>query len=240
MDGDDLWVEQLVGSGSPFVEVLAPDVRLMFSGKDGLDFVGVRHRVVQDVDVDDSGSRLVWAIVVFSGTYAEDFLIHESLSFRSGGTDEDELSVGGRQRGEHGCFHGHDVYFLRFVHDYLGDGKATDVACLVVERPEMATGTGIGVLDVVLPVLVQEHRVRAVLGLERGDGLEHVVLYDVGCRLLEGHYYRVVVREERFLYEQLGKREGLSHLSGTVDDNHVLCCVKQFLLPGDAYWGMGF
>ena len=104
----------------------------------------------------------------------------------------------------------------------------------------MAAGTGIGVLDVVLPVLVQEHRVRAVLGLERGVGLEHVVLYDVGGRLLESHDYRVVVREERFLYEQLGKREGLPHLSGTVDDNHVLGGVKQFLLPGDVDGCMGF
>ena len=119
MCGDYEGIEQLVGSGSPFVEVLAPDVRFISAGKDGLDFVGVGHRVVQDVDVDDAGGRLVGAVIVFSGTDAEDFLIHEALSFRPAGTDEVKLSVGGGQRGEHGGFHGHDVYFLRFVHDYL-------------------------------------------------------------------------------------------------------------------------
>ena len=81
------------------------------------------------------------------------------------------MSVGGRQCRKHGGFHGNDVYFLSFVNDDLGDGKATDVAGLVVEGSEMATGTGIGVLDVVLSVLVQEHGVRAILGLESGDGL---------------------------------------------------------------------
>jgi len=87
MRWDYLRIEQLVGSGSPFVEVLAPDVGFVSAGKDGLYLVRVRHRVMQDVHVDDSGSRLSGSIVIFSGTYPEDFLIHEALAFRSGGSD---------------------------------------------------------------------------------------------------------------------------------------------------------
>lgn len=192
-------IKELVGSGSPFVEILASDVRFVASGEDGLYLVRVGHRVVEDVDVDDSGRRLSWAVVVLSGTYAQDFLVHESGAFRSGGPDKDKLSVGGRQGREHRRFHRQDVDFLGFVHDDFRDRKPSDVAGLVVERTEMATGTRIGILDVVFAVLVEKHSIGAVLGLEGRHGLEHVVLYDVGRGLLEGYDYRVVVRKERFL-----------------------------------------
>lgn len=200
----------------------------------------MRHRVVEYVHVYDSRGRLSGSVVIFSGTDAEEFLVHESLAFRSWGAQKDELSVGRGEQGKDGGFHGDDVHFLRLVDYHFGGGEPTDVSRLVVEGTEMATGSGIQVLYVVLAILVQEHRVRAVLGLESRYVPQHVVLYDVGRGLLESHDYPVVVRQERVLGKQLREPERFSHLSGTVYDYDILRGAEKLFLPRDMDWGAGF